>query len=93
MTGRFVDVATTSERVIVDSHLETCPACQAELAGLAGLPALLGRVPLADAERITDAERMGDDGYWAPTMVEPSPELLSGLLGRVAYLAERISAP
>jgi hypothetical protein len=73
-----------AERVIVDSHLETCPACQAELAGLAGLPALLGRVPLADAERITDAERMGDDGYWAPTMVEPSPELLSGLLGRVA---------
>jgi hypothetical protein len=73
-----------SERVIVDSHLDSCPECRTELAGLAGLPALLGRVPLADAERIADAERMSDDGYWAPSVVEPSPELLSGLLSRGA---------
>ena len=35
----------------MDAHLD-CYECREELAGLAGLPALLRRVPLADAERI-----------------------------------------
>ncbi|WP_119726910.1 anti-sigma factor family protein [Thermomonospora amylolytica] len=33
-----------AERSAVDAHLTQCPACRDELAGLAGLPALLGRV-------------------------------------------------
>ena len=47
-----------AERAIVDAHLSHCQDCREELAGLAGLPALLGRVPLADAERLAldDAE-------------------------------------
>jgi hypothetical protein len=32
------------ERALVDAHLSTCPRCRDELAALAGLPALLGRV-------------------------------------------------
>ncbi|MEV4252687.1 zf-HC2 domain-containing protein, partial [Spirillospora sp. NPDC049652] len=32
------------ERARVDGHLTSCPACRDELAALAGLPALLGRV-------------------------------------------------
>jgi hypothetical protein len=37
-----------AERALVNMHLAGCPDCRQELAGLAGLPALLGRVP-ADA--------------------------------------------
>jgi len=40
-----------AERSVVDRHLATCSACRDELAGLAGLPALLGRVTLEEAER------------------------------------------
>ncbi|GAA4328075.1 hypothetical protein GCM10023178_40840 [Actinomadura luteofluorescens] len=32
------------ERSRLEAHLEGCPACRDELAGMAGLPALLGRV-------------------------------------------------
>lgn len=67
-----------AERAVVDHHLEQCRDCREELAGLAGLPALLGRVPLADAER------MAEGGYGIPDMEEPSAELLNGLLRRVA---------
>jgi hypothetical protein len=42
-----------AERATVDAHLAGCPECREELAGLAGLPALLGRVPFEEAERIT----------------------------------------
>ena len=49
-----------AERAIVDAHLSHCPDCREELAGLAGLPALLGRVPREDAERLLlDDERTG----------------------------------
>lgn len=41
-----------AERSVVDRHLVTCSACRDELAGLAGLPALLGRVTLEEAERV-----------------------------------------
>ncbi|MQA86114.1 MAG: anti-sigma factor [Streptosporangiales bacterium] len=34
----------TAERAELDGHLAECPTCRDELAGLAGLPALLGRV-------------------------------------------------
>ena len=40
-----------AERVCVDQHLAACPRCRAEVAGLAGLPALLGKVTLEEAAR------------------------------------------
>jgi hypothetical protein len=67
-----------AERAQVDSHLTDCWACTEELGGMAGLPALLGRVPLADAEKLSEG------GYGLPDMDEPPAELLHGLLGRVA---------
>jgi hypothetical protein len=60
-----------AERSIVDKHLSQCTDCQAELAGLAGLPALLGRVPASDVERLADA---------GTGPAEPPPELLDSLL-------------
>ncbi len=44
------------DRAQVDEHLATCPECREELAGLAGLPALLRRVPTAEAERLAVAD-------------------------------------
>lgn len=38
-----------AERALVDSHLATCRDCRDELAGLAGLPALLARVSTGEA--------------------------------------------
>lgn len=57
-----------AERARLEAHLESCPACRDELAGLAGLPALLGRV---DEAQVTE-------------LAGPDPELLEGLLARAA---------
>jgi anti-sigma-K factor RskA len=67
-----------AERATVDDHLAGCQACRDELASLAGLPALLSRVPLEDVERII----MAPDELPAPA--EPSPELLGSLLRRTS---------
>ncbi|WP_329095766.1 anti-sigma factor [Actinomadura citrea] len=56
------------ERSRLEAHLEDCPACRDELAGMAGLPAMLGRVDEAQLERVAG----------------PPPELLDGLLARAA---------
>jgi anti-sigma factor RsiW len=64
-----------AERTIVDAHLSHCPDCREELAGLAGLPALLGRVPAADVERMD---------YGEYVVEEPPAELLDSLLRQVA---------
>jgi anti-sigma factor RsiW len=64
-----------AERSIVDAHLSHCLDCREELAGLAGLPALLGRVPLADAERLA----LGDE-----ELEEAPAELLDALLEQVS---------
>jgi anti-sigma factor RsiW len=45
-----------AERGVVDAHLGVCPECREELAGLAGLPALLRRVPVEEAERLAHDE-------------------------------------
>jgi Putative zinc-finger len=66
-----------AERSLVDEHLGTCAACRDELAGLAGLPAMLSRVP-AD-----DVARLGAPVISLPEPQEPSPELLAALLRRV----------
>jgi hypothetical protein len=72
-----VGAIDSAERAYVDGHLAECGACREELGGLAGLPALLGRVSLADAERLSEG------GYGLPDMEEPPAELLNGLLSRV----------
>ena len=64
-----------AERATVDAHLPRCPDCREELAGLAGLPALLGRVPKEDAERLA----LGTD-----EPEEAPAELLDSLLRQVA---------
>jgi hypothetical protein len=67
-----------AERSIVDDHLGDCAACRDELAGLAGLPAMLSRVPEADVERLAEGI------ISLPEAAEPSPELLNDLLRRVS---------
>jgi Putative zinc-finger len=68
-----------AERSLVDAHLVTCRDCRDELAGLAGLPALLARVNPDEVSRIRadDAVRSARD--------EPAPP---ELLGSVLDLAE-----
>src|SRR5690349_10800707 len=57
-----------AERGRLDQHLSTCPFCRDELAGMAGLPALLGRVNEAQIEYVA----------------APPPEMLDSLLLRAA---------
>lgn len=66
-----------AERSMVDEHLHDCAECRDELAGLAGLPAMLSRVPAADVERLS----LAPSGL--PEMAEPSAEMLDSLLQRV----------
>lgn len=74
----IVGAIEPADRAVVDDHLADCAGCREELAGLAGLPALLRRVPLADAERFAAPEAHPRDHG------EPQPELLSELLRQVA---------
>ena len=59
-----------AERMSVDAHLAHCPDCRAELAGLAELPALLGRLSEQEA-----ADGLDD---------EVPPNLLPQLLAQVS---------
>ena len=66
-----------AERGLVDAHLVTCRDCRDELAGLAGLPALLARVNPDEISRICadDTVRpMASDDH-------PPEELLGTVLG------------
>jgi anti-sigma factor RsiW len=67
-----------AERALVDEHVTECAACRDELAGLAGLPAMLSRVPEADVARLAGNVAS------LPERTEPSPELLNSLLSHVA---------
>jgi hypothetical protein len=67
-----------AERSVVDEHLVSCQSCRDELAGLAGLPAMLGRVPSADVEQLSHSATA------LPETMEPSARLLNSLLTRVA---------
>ena len=67
-----------AERAQVDEHLATCPECREELASLAGLPAMLRKVPMVEAERLAalDAE---------PDAAEvPSEEMLKSLVAHTS---------
>jgi hypothetical protein len=73
-----------AERSLVDAHLTTCRDCRDELAGLAGLPALLARVNPDEISRICadDTVRTGTDR----TVTEDQPP--EELIGTVLDLAE-----
>jgi hypothetical protein len=71
-----------AERSIVDAHLSTCPECREELAGLAGLPALLRRIPVEEAQQLADDDLDEVPGAGLPGPEVPSPEMLPSLLGR-----------
>lgn len=66
-----------NERSTLDAHLSQCYGCREELAGLAVLPALLHRIPVAEAEKIAQPGSLGVD------QEDPAPEVLSGLLAKV----------
>ena len=68
-----------AERALVDAHLLTCRDCRDELAGLAGLPALLARVNPDEISRIC-----ADDTVRTVTEDRPPGELI----GTVLDLAE-----
>src|ERR1035441_4457169 len=68
-----------AERTLVDAHLATCRDCGDELAGLAGLPALLARVNPDEVSRIR-----ADDTVRTATGDRSPGELL----GTVLDLAE-----
>ncbi len=64
-----------AERALVDAHLLTCRDCRDELAGLAGLPALLARVNPDEISRITS-----EDTIRAGTDDRPPGELIGTVL-------------
>jgi hypothetical protein len=68
-----------AERTMVDVHLSTCPECREELAGLAGLPALLRRIPVAEAQQLAEDDL---DGAGLSRAEVPSDEMLRSLLAR-----------
>ena len=67
-----------AERAMVDEHLSSCQECREELASLAGLPAMLRKVPIVEAERLAALEQ---DPELAGV---PSAEMLTSLIARTA---------
>jgi hypothetical protein len=65
-----------AERAQVDEHLATCPSCREELASLAGLPAMLRKVPIVEAERLAE----GNTELDADEL--PSEDMLKSLVAR-----------
>lgn len=66
-----------SERSMLDAHLSQCYGCREELVGIAVLPAMLHRIPEAEAEQIAQADLSGIDKE------DPAPRVLAGLLTEV----------
>jgi putative zinc finger protein len=72
-----VGAVEPAERALIDAHLSQCYGCREELAGLAVLPALLHRIPVAEAEQLALPElpqSLSDD---------PAPRVFSELLAEV----------
>jgi hypothetical protein len=70
-----------ADRARVSRHLASCPGCREEVAGLAGLPALLRNVPAATVLQLS-GERLDDPS-------DPPQPLLDGLISRVAAVRRR----
>jgi hypothetical protein len=79
-----------AERALVDSHLADCRECRDELAGLAGLPALLSRVGTEEAMALaaTDGPPAGEAGKEAGEDKAPH-ELLGKVLDLTAARRRR----
>jgi hypothetical protein len=73
-----------AERSLVDAHLTTCRDCRDELAGLAGLPALLARVNPDEISRIC-----ADDAVRTVTDDRPPGELIGTVLDLAAARRRR----
>ncbi len=67
-----------ADRALVDAHLTTCRDCRDELAGLAGLPALLSRVSAEEAFALAAVEGPSSDGRTGGN--EAPPELLASVI-------------
>jgi hypothetical protein len=67
--------AEPAERTLVRMHLASCRDCREELAGLAGLPGLLRRVPAAEADTLLGNEA-GPDSRADPLAESALPRLL-----------------
>ena len=82
-----------AERSLVDAHLQTCRECRDELAGLAGLPALLARVNPDEISRICpDDTVLSSPGRASvPVLAEepPSGELFGTVLDLAAARRRR----
>jgi hypothetical protein len=79
-----VGAIAPGDRSAVESHLSACAGCRAELAGMAGLPGLLGRVSADEATVLL----CGDD------RPEPLPaQPLQSLLGMAGQLRRRALWP
>jgi len=76
-----------AERALVDAHLATCRDCRDELAGLAGLPALLARVSTEEAIALAATE--GPFPGAAGDAAEPPRELLATVLDLTAARRRR----
>ena len=73
-----------AERALVDAHLVTCRECRDELAGLAGLPALLARVNPDEISRIC-----ADDAVRTVADDRPPGELIGTVLDLAAARRRR----
>ncbi len=73
-----------AERSQVDRHITGCRECRDELAGLAGLPALLSRVSADEVGRISL-----DDAGAAPAGAAPPDDLLESVLSLTAARRRR----
>ncbi len=77
-----------AERSMVDVHLSTCPECREELAGLAGLPALLRRIPVGEAQELADDDLDELPGAGLNRPEVPSDEMLRSLLARTTQVRQ-----
>lgn len=75
-----------ADRALVDAHLATCQECRDELAGFAGLPALLARVSAEEAIALAAAGEPFPAGDETP---EPPRELLATVLDLTAARRRR----
>jgi hypothetical protein len=75
-----------AERALVDAHLATCRDCRDELAGLAGLPALLARVSTEEAIALAMTDGPPPGMFEEP---EPPRELLATVIDLTAARRRR----
>ncbi len=73
---------STEDRRAFERHLATCPECSGEIAALAGLPGILGKLPVDEAVALLDSPTI-DDSHLRDSAHTP------GLVQRLAAAATR----